>query len=62
MENILDVGESTSSWTNWASEMDASLTQPSGKLRIKGNEGIHIEGTERTELCQKVDGSYKTME
>ena len=62
MENILDVGESTSSWTNWASEMDGSLTQPSGKLRIKGTEGIHIEGTERTELCEKVDGSYKTME
>lgn len=57
----MDVGESTSSRTNWASEMDGSLTQPSGKLRKKKNEEIYIEGIERTELCQKVDGSYKTM-
>lgn len=58
----MDVGESTSSQTNWASEMDGSLTQPSGKLREKKNEEIYIEGTERTELCQKADGSYKTMD
>ena len=57
MENILDVGERTSSWTNQTSEMDGSLAKPSEKLRIKENEEIHIEGTERTELCQKVNES-----
>ena len=37
----MDVGESTSSRTNWASEMDGSLTQPSGKLRKKKNVEIY---------------------